>query len=141
MGMLDGILGSLLGGAGSGMQGGMQAQNPLLQVALQILQQNGGIEGVLDKFRQGGYADQAASWQSTGQNIPISGAALQEVLGSGAIGQIAQQLGLSHGEAAGGLAQMLPQVIDHLTPNGTIPANHEDMISQALSMLTRTRPG
>ena len=140
MGMLDGILGSLLGGAGSGMQGGMQAQNPLLQVALQILQQNGGIEGVLDKFRQGGYADQAASWQSTGQNIPISGAALQEVLGSGAIGQLAQQLGLSHGETAGGLAQMLPQVIDRMTPQGAVPDNGDDMVQQALAMLTKSRP-
>jgi len=140
MGMLDGILGSLLGGAGSGMQGGMQAQNPLLQVALQILQQNGGIEGVLDKFRQGGYGDQAASWQGTGQNIPISGAALQEVLGSGAIGQIAQQLGLSHGETAGGLAQMLPHVIDRMTPQGDVPANSDDMVQQALAMLTKSRP-
>ena len=73
--------------------------------------------------------------------MPISGNVLQEVLGSGTVGQIAEQLGLSHGETAGGLAQMLPQLIDHLTPNGTIPANHDDMIAQALSMLTRTRPG
>ena len=74
-------------------QGG-QAQSPLLRMALQVLQQNGGVEGILDKFRQGGYADQAASWQSTGQNIPLPGSALQEVLGTGAIGQIAQQLGM-----------------------------------------------
>ena len=137
MGMLDGILGSLLGGAGSGMQ----TQNPLLRVALQILEQNGGIEGVLDKFRQGGYADQAASWQSTGQNMPISGAALQEVLGSGTIGQIAQQLGLSHGDTAGGLAQMLPQVIDRMTPQGEVPESSDDMVAQALAMLTKSRPG
>ncbi|HVN36306.1 MAG TPA: YidB family protein [Casimicrobiaceae bacterium] len=137
MGTLDGILGSLMGGAvgGAGAQ-----QSPLMQIALRILQQNGGVEGVLDKFRQGGYADQASSWLSTGQNLPISGAALQEVLGSGTIGQIAQQLGLSHGEAAGGLAQMLPQVIDKLTPSGTIPDNHDDLVQQALAMLTRSKP-
>src|SRR6185369_11242759 len=109
MGMLDGLINSALGGM---MGHGGQGQSPLLQVALQVLQQNGGIEGVLDKFRQGGYGDQAASWQSAGQNMPISGSALQEVLGSGAIGQIAAQLGMSHGETAGGLAQMLPHVID-----------------------------
>ena len=135
MGMLDGILGNLMGGAmGAGAQ-----QNSLMQIALQILQQNGGIEGVLDKFRQGGYADQAASWQSTGQNLPISGAAIQEVLGSGTIGQIAQQLGLSHGDAAGGLAQMLPQVIDKLTPSGTVPDNHNDLVEQALALLTKSK--
>jgi uncharacterized protein YidB (DUF937 family) len=136
MGMLDGILGNLMGGAmGAGAQ-----QNSLMQIALQILQQNGGVAGVLDKFRQGGYADQASSWLSTGQNLPISGAALQEVLGSGTIGQIAQQLGLSHGEAAGSLAQMLPQVIDKLTPSGTIPDNHNDMVEQALALLTKSKP-
>ena len=111
----------------------------MLQMALQILQQNGGIEGILDKFRQGGYADQAASWQSTGQNMPVSGSALQEVLGSGAIGQIAQQLGMSHGETAGGLAQVLPQLIDQFTPNGEVPDNHDDMVAQALAILTQKR--
>jgi uncharacterized protein YidB (DUF937 family) len=136
MGMFDGVLGNLLGGA---MSGAGTQQNPLMQIALQILQQNGGINGVLDKFRQGGYADQAASWQSTGQNLPISGSALQEVLGSGAIGQIAQQLGLSHGEAAGGLAQILPQVIDKMTPSGEVPDNQNDMVEQALAMLMKSK--
>jgi len=135
MGMFDGLIGSALGGMMG--QGGGQAQNPLLQIALQLLQQNGGVEGMLDKFRQGGYADQAASWQSTGQNVPVSGSALQEVLGTGAIGQIAQQLGISHGETAGGLAQMLPQLIDQLTPNGAVPDNHDDMVAQALAMLQK----
>jgi len=138
MGMLDGLLGNALGGM---LGGGGQQQSPLMQIALQLLQQNGGIGGVLDKFRQGGYADQADSWQSAGQNMPISGNALQEVLGSGAIGQIAQQLGMSHGDAAGGLAQMLPQLIDHFTPNGQVPDNHNDMVEQALAMLTKSKLG
>src|SRR5580765_7285400 len=134
MGMLDGLIGNALGGMLG--QGG-QAQNPLLRMALQVLQQNGGVEGILDTFRQGGYADQAASWQSTAQNIPVSGSALQAVLGSGAIGQIAQQLGMSHGDAAGGLAQVLPQLIDKFTPNGEVTDNHNDMVEQALAMLTQ----
>jgi uncharacterized protein YidB (DUF937 family) len=138
MGMLDGLLGSALGGM---LGGGGQQQSPLLQIALQLLQQHGGIDGVLDKFRQGGYADQADSWQSTGQNLPISGSALQEVLGTGAIGQIAQQLGMSHGDAAGGLAQVLPQLIDQFTPHGQVPDNHGDMVEQALALLTKSRTG
>jgi len=140
MGVLDGLLGKALGGT-MGTSGSGQAQSPLLQIALQLLQQNGGVSGVLDKFRQGGYADQADSWQSTGQNMPVSGNALQEVLGSGSIGQIAQQLGMSHGDAAGGLAQMLPQLIDRFTPDGQIPDNHNDMVAQALAMLTHTKTG
>jgi uncharacterized protein YidB (DUF937 family) len=138
MGMLDGLIGNALGGMlGQGGKG----QNQLMQVALQILQQNGGVEGILDKFRQGGYADQASSWQSTGQNMTVSGSALQEVLGTGAIGQIAQQLGMSHGDAAGGLAQVLPQLIDQFTPNGEIPDNHDDIVAQALALLNQPKPG
>ena len=140
MGTLDGLLGSALGGM-MGAGGSGQAQSPLLQIALQLLQQNGGVAGVLDKFRQGGYADQADSWQSAGQNMPLSGNALQEVLGSGTIGQIAGQLGMSHGDAAGGLAQMLPQLIDQFTPTGEIPDNHNDVVAQALAILTQTKSG
>jgi len=140
MGMLDGLLGNALGGLMGGGGSG-QPQSPLLQIALQLLQQNGGIAGVLDKFRQGGYADQADSWQSTGQNLPLSGNALQEVLGTGAIGQIAGRLGMSHGDVAGGLAQMLPQLIDQFTPTGEIPDNHNDVVAQVLAMLTRTKTG
>ena len=138
MGMLDGILGSALGGL---LGGGGQQQSPMMQIVLQLLQQSGGVGGMLDKFRQAGYADQADSWQSTGQNMPISGNALQEVLGSGAIGQIAQQLGVSHGDAAGGLAQMLPQIIDKFTPQGEVPDNNDDMVAQALALLTKSKTG
>ena len=140
MGMLDGLIGSALGGM-LGAGGSGQAQSPLLQIALQLLQQNGGVGGILDKFRQGGYADQADSWQSAGQNMPLSGSALQEVLGSGTIGQIAGQLGMSHGDAAGGLAQMLPQLIDKFTPNGELPDNQNDVVAQALAILTQTKTG
>jgi uncharacterized protein YidB (DUF937 family) len=136
--MLDQLLGNALGGLPGG---GVQQQSPLMQIALQMLQQNGGISGVLDKFRQAGYAEQADSWQSTGQNLPIEANSLQEVLGSGALGQIAQQLGMSRGEAAGGLAQMLPQLIDKFTPDGQVPGNQNDMVEQALALLTKSRMG
>jgi uncharacterized protein YidB (DUF937 family) len=141
MGLLDGLLGSVLGGMGGGAgnaMGGAQ-QSPLMQIALQILQQNGGVQGMLDKFHQAGYAEQAQSWVARGANQPLDPAALQNVLGQGQLGQIAQQLGVSHGDAAGGLAAMLPQLIDHLTPNGQVPADHNDMVSQALAMLTKGR--
>ena len=138
MGLLDGLLGRALGGTTTDPGA---AANPLTQIALQLLQQNGGVAGVLDKFRQAGYADHADSWQSTGQNLPISGGVLQEVLGSGTIGQIAQQLGLSHGEAAGSLAQVLPQLVDKLTPSGEVPDNHNDLVEQALALLTKSKAG
>ena len=140
MGLLDGLLGSLLGGM-TGNGTGSAPQNPLLQIALQILQQNGGLQGILGKFQQAGYADQAQSWVSTGQNMPIDADALQQVLGQGQIGQIAQQLGMSRGDTAGGLASLLPQIVDRMTPQGHVPADTDDMVSQALAMLTKSKTG
>lgn len=132
MGLLDNLLGTTLGG-------GMAGQSPLVAAALQLIQQQGGLPGIISKFEHGGMAEQAGSWVGTGANLPIGGGQLQEILGTGAIGQIAQQLGLSHSDTSAGLAQMLPQLIDHLTPNGQIPADHGEMLKQALSMLsTRT---
>ena len=128
MGILDGLLG-LMGGT-------QQGQSPLLQMAAQLIQQNGGLPGLINKFQEAGLGQQAGSWVSTGQNMPITADQLQQVLGSGQIGQIAQQLGLSHGEAGNGLAQALPQLIDKLTPTGQIPADHSDLLKQALSSLT-----
>jgi uncharacterized protein YidB (DUF937 family) len=139
MSMLDGILGNLLGGALG--QGGSGQQNPLLQMALQLLQQQGGIGGVVDKFRQAGYAQQADSWVAVGENQPIAPDALQQVLGSGALGDIAAKLGMSSGAAAGGLASILPQLIDQMTPHGQIPDAQSDPVAQALAMLKKTRTG
>ena len=130
MGLLDGLLGGLMGG-------GTQGQSPLVQVALQLIQQNGGLPGIISKFQHGGMAEEVGSWVGTGQNLPMTGNQLQEILGSGSIGQIAQQLGLSHGDASSNLAQILPQIIDKLTPSGQIPADHGDMLAQALSALSK----
>jgi uncharacterized protein YidB (DUF937 family) len=130
MGLLDNLLGGLSGGSAPG-------QSPLVLAALQLIQQHGGVPGIISKFEQGGMPDQAGSWLGTGANLPISGSQLQGILGTGPIGQIAQQLGLSHGDASAGLAQVLPQIIDHLTPNGQVPADHGDLLKQALAMLSK----
>jgi uncharacterized protein YidB (DUF937 family) len=137
MGMLDGLLGNVLGGMLGGGSG--QPQNPLIQAALQLLQQNGGLQAILGKFQQAGYGAQADSWVSTGQNMPIDANALHQVLGQGQLGQIAQQLGISHEDAGGGLASLLPQLIDTMTPQGQIPDDHHDMVSQALAILQKKR--
>ena len=141
MGLLDGLLGNVLDGmmGGGQQQVGAQGQSPLLAIALQLLQQNGGLQGMLGKFQQAGYGDQVQSWVATGQNMPISPDVLQQVLGSGQLGKIAQQLGMSQQDAAGGLAQMLPGVVDQMTPQGQIPDNHSDLVSQALAMLQKGR--
>ena len=121
MGMLDGLLGSLMGGMTGDGTGGKQS--PLLQIALQLMQQNGGLQGMLGKFQQAGYGAQADSWVSTGQNQPITADALSQVLSQGAV--------------AGGLASVLPQMIDKMTPEGQVPDDHHDIVAQALALLTQ----
>jgi uncharacterized protein YidB (DUF937 family) len=135
MGMLDGLLENVLG------IGAQQSQGSMLQVALQVLEQNGGLPGILSKFEHGGMADHVGSWVGTGANMPISGAQLQEILGSGSIGEIAQRLGMSHGDASSGLAQVLPNLIDKLTPTGQIPADHGDIVERARAMLEKMNAG
>lgn len=70
----------------------------------------------------------------TGSNLPISAEQIQQVLGGGHLQQVAQQAGLDHGQAADGLAQLLPQVVDHLTPGGQLPQGG-DLMSGALDLL------
>ena len=150
MGLLDGLigdvlgsmlsgnrrqdpLGSVLGGLGGGSQG--QGGNLLLQVVLSLLQQNGGLEGVLGRFRQSGLGQQADSWVGTGQNMNISPDQLQQIFGSSTISDLASQLGMPEAEASSTIAQLLPEVINQLTPQGQVPENGDDEIAQGLSML------
>jgi len=134
------MMGGMMGGAQQSPTGA-QAQNPLLQIALQMLQQNGGLQGILAKAQQAGYGEQVQSWIGTGQNMPIDAGALSQIFGHGQLGQIAQQLGVSHEEAAGQLAQTLPQVVDEMTPQGQIPADHGDLVSRTLAILQQQRGG
>jgi len=150
MGLLDGLIGNVLGSILTGNQRGdplgsvfdgvageNQAQRGdlLLQVVLALLQQNGGLEGVLGKLRHGGLGQQADSWVSTGQNLGISPHQLQQVFGSSAIGDLASQLGMSEDQANSTIAQLLPEGINRLTPQGQVPKNGDDEIAQGLSML------
>ena len=131
MGLLDGlagqVLGSMLGGGTQGAQGGQGAAQ-LIQVVMGMLQnQQGGLGGLLQQFQQAGLGDQAASWVGTGENMPISGDQLSAALGSGTLGNIASQLGMSTNDASGALASVLPQLIDKLTPNGQVTDQHNSL--------------
>ena len=104
-----------------------------------MLQQNGGLEGVLGKFRQGGLSQQADSWVGTGQNMNISADQLQQIFGSSTIRDLASRLGMSEEQADSTMAQVLPELINHLTPEGQVPENSDEEIAQGLSMLANAR--
>jgi uncharacterized protein YidB (DUF937 family) len=129
-------LGSIFGGRAGGNQA--QSGNLLLQLALSLLQQNGGLEGVLGRFRQGGLGQQADSWVSTGQNMNISADELQQVFGSSTLRDLASQLGMPEQQAGSTMAQVLPELINRLTPQGQVPENGDDEIAQGLSMLANS---
>ena len=129
---LQGMLGGLLGSLG-GNRGG--ANNAMLATVMALVQQNGGIEGIIAKFRSGGMSDAAASWVGTGANAPLSGEQVQQVLGTSTVGDVASTLGVDHSQASSSLAAMLPELINQLTPNGQVEANSNDLLTQGLSML------
>ena len=159
MGLLDGMLGNVLGGMLGGNQqggggplgsilgrlGGMGGNQPgmgqsiggaaFMALALQLLQQNGGLSGVLDKFRGAGLGQHADSWVSAGHNLPITGDQIQDALGGGQLGQLARRFGLSTEQASDGLAQLMPELVNQMTPAGEVPADHNEVIAQALDQL------
>ena len=131
MGMLDGLMGSLMGGQQAG------GTNPLLQIAMQMLANKGdtggaGLGGLMNSLQNAGMGEQLKSWIGTGENMPISGDQLTSALGSDKIADIAGKLGMPDSAVSGGLASMLPQIIDKLSPNGQLPDNH-NMLQDALS--------
>ena len=101
---------------GSGLPGGNAS---LLQAVLGIVNDHpGGVSGLAQSFEQQGLGGVVQSWIGSGQNQPISGDQVQNALGSDKIQEIAAKLGSSPSVASSTLAQYLPQVVDHLTPNG-----------------------
>ena len=83
--------------------------------------QNGGLNKILAGFQQKGMSSQAASWVGTGDNEAVSGADLEQVIGSDQISAIAEQSGLSNEQAADAVAEVLPQVVDLRQPRGRAP--------------------
>ncbi|MDD2933916.1 MAG: YidB family protein [Methylotenera sp.] len=128
MGLFDSLAGAVLSKAG-GDKGAM------VQVAMDLFNQNGGLEGVIEKFKAGGLAEQAASWVGKGENLPISAEQISQVLGSDAVAGIAEKLGMDTNDISNKIAEYLPQVIDKMTPDGEVNANSGSLMSAILGMM------
>ena len=90
-----------------------------------------------DKFTQAGAGDAAQSWVGGGANQPVSPDVVTQALGPNVIGDIAARLGVGHGDAAGGIAQVLPELIDKLTPHGQAPQGGLGSEADIMGALTR----
>jgi uncharacterized protein YidB (DUF937 family) len=84
-------------------------------------ERGGGLAGLVQAFQANGLGDVVSSWIGTGQNQSISASQIQSVLGSDAVKQLAAKMGLSPDAVSAKLAEVLPDAIDKLTPNGKLP--------------------
>ncbi len=123
---------SFLGNLAQNIGGG---QNNLLPIILSVLQsRQGGLSGLVNAFQQQGLGNVVQSWIGTGANQPISPDQVTQVLGHDQVQQVADEAGISHEEAKTGIAAMLPQIVDRLTPNGELQ-EHGDLMSKGMEML------
>ncbi|MET4802147.1 YidB family protein [Bradyrhizobium sp. LB11.1] len=124
-GGLGSALGGALGGGGGlgdllkGGLGGMLAGGAAGSVL------SGGLGDLLNQLQQGGHGDTANTWVGKGENKAIAPGDLANALGADQIQSLSAQSGLSRDELLSGLSQYLPQVIDHLTPDGRLPTEQE----------------
>lgn len=108
MGMLDGLLGGIVG---AGMVSAVNS----------ILEKNGGLQGVVNQFERNGLGATISSWVGTGPNQPISPGDLHRALGPDLLQQLAAKTGMSVQDLTAKLAQVLPQAVDKMTPDGKVP--------------------
>jgi uncharacterized protein YidB (DUF937 family) len=132
MGLLDemvkGLAGKVLGGGG---------QSALLDSIFNLIKnpETGGLQGLVQNFKNKGFNDIISSWISTGENLPVTSDQIENVVGKDQILRIAKKLGFSGEEVSGGLASLLPEIIDKLTPKGTLPEN--EALLQRLSIFKK----
>jgi len=98
-GGLGDVLGQVLGGAGAA----------------------GGLGGLLEQLQRKGFGEQANSWVGRGANQPIPPDAMSQIFGQDGLEEISRQAGISQDDAARGLSQLLPEVVDRMTPDGEVP--------------------
>jgi uncharacterized protein YidB (DUF937 family) len=119
-----------------GQQGEVGGQSSMLDNLLEMLndQKSGGITGLIQKFHEKGLGDLMSSWISTGKNLPMSADQIKDILGSDKIKELASKLNLGEHDTSKSLADLLPQLIDKLTPDGSVP--HAGMLSQGIDIQT-----
>jgi uncharacterized protein YidB (DUF937 family) len=137
MGLLDSILGAVSGKTESG------GANALVGVLGGLLQQSGGLQGLANKFSQGGCGNVFSSWVGLGENQSISSNQVQNCLGSDQVKALAAKMGIDPAQASTLLAEFLPKVVDKLTPTGKVDPNadHQQGLAALIPSLLQTFAG
>jgi uncharacterized protein YidB (DUF937 family) len=108
MGLFDGVLGGVVGAE-------------MASVVNQLIEKHGGVQGIVTQLEQQGLGATVKSWVSTGPNQPISPTQVHQAFGPSVLSELAAKTGLNPQDLAQKLSQVLPQVVDKLTPAGTVP--------------------
>jgi uncharacterized protein YidB (DUF937 family) len=108
-------------------------QNDLMSAVMNLIRGQGGLQGLISQFSSKGLGDVVNSWVSTGENKPISPEEVQTALGSDTVNNLAAKTGMEPNTLKEKLAEVLPQVVDKLTPNGTVPEG--DILHKGMEML------
>jgi uncharacterized protein YidB (DUF937 family) len=109
MGLMDGFLGGVVGAE-------------MATVVNRVIQQHGGVQGIVAQLEQHGLGETVRSWVGTGPNLPVSPQQIHQALGPDTINALAQKLGVPPEVVASKLSEVLPQAIDQATPEGKLPA-------------------
>lgn len=119
------LLGDLLGGQGQAGQAGAANPASMMTIIGELVQRAGGLQGLLGMLQQHGLGSAVQSWVGTGSNQPVSGDQLGDALHKGGMGSLVQEaaakLGVDPSVVLGGLSNMLPHAVDHMTPDGQVP--------------------
>ena len=138
MGLFDSILGAV-----SGKTDGSGGAAQLIGVLGGLLAQSGGLQGLANKFAQGGQGNAFQSWVGVGENQPISSNQIQNALGSDQVNALAAKMGIDPAQASNFLAEYLPKIVDKLTPAGKIDpsADHQQGLAALLPSLLQNLAG
>lgn len=138
MGLFDQIAGAAMGAlqqqAGAGGTGAAGGASPV-QMILQLAQSQGGLQGILDKLKEGGLAGAVQSWLAPGPNQPVTPEQVGTALGDQHAQQLAGAANMSVPDLLKALAEHLPGVVDHLSPNGQLPHDAAGLLQAGLGLL------
>ena len=113
--------------------GGGDQKSDLMSIVMELLSGKGGLNGLVSQFASKGLGDIINSWIGTGKNLPISGDQLQNVLGKDTISRLAGKVGMDNNTFVSELSNLLPQVIDKLTPDVKVPEGN--IMSKGMDLL------
>jgi len=131
-----GLFSNIAGKVASRMSGD-KSQGAMVQAGIDLFEEYGGLQGVLDKFKAIGLEKEVNSWVGKGPNLPITAKHIEQVVGKATVAREAEKFDIPGKVICTRLAEYLPGVVDELTPEGKVPKNQASVLMHALSLLKK----